>query len=46
MIGDGSLLSLLGDVERKASVATNLKCIVNRLPNDLIVKCKMRIMKS
>ena len=29
---------LQGDVEREASVSTNLKRIVNRLPNDLIVK--------
>ena len=29
---------LHGDVEREASAATNLKRIVNRLPNDLIVK--------
>ena len=26
------------DVEREASVATNLKLIVNRLPNELILK--------
>ena len=29
---------LKGDVEREASVATNLRRIVNRLPNDLILK--------
>ncbi|CAH3042952.1 unnamed protein product [Porites lobata] len=29
---------LKGDVEREASVATNLRRIVNRLPNDLITK--------
>ena len=29
---------LQGDVEREASVSTNLKRIFNRLPNDLIVK--------
>ena len=29
---------LKGDVEREASVATNLRRIVNRLPNDLIFK--------
>ena len=29
---------LKGDVEREASVATNLRRLVNRLPNDLILK--------
>ena len=29
---------LQGDVEREASVATNLRKIVNRLPNDLVAK--------
>ena len=29
---------LHGDVEREASIATNLKRIVHRVPNDLIVK--------
>ena len=29
---------LQGDIEREANVATNLKHIVGRLPNDLIIK--------
>ena len=29
---------LQGDVEREASIATNLRKIVNRLPNDLVAK--------
>ena len=29
---------LQGDIEREANVATNLKCIISRLPNDLIIK--------
>ena len=29
---------LQGNVEHEANVATNLKCIISRLPNDLIIK--------